>query len=106
MPRRLRLSAGDLSFTVFLVAVVLSLLRARDLPSVDLAVGGADVSIGPVDLALVATAALALIRLRDRRRLPSASLVLVSGAFALLVVASALPNGADALTSAGRLAGL
>ena len=96
----------DLSFLVFLAAVVLSLLRARDLPSVELAVGGADVSIGPVDLALVATAVLAAWRLRVRRTLPSRGLVLASGAFALLIVASALPNGADALTSAGRLAEL
>ena len=96
----------DLSFLVFLAAVVLSLLRARDLPSVELAVGGADVSIGPVDLALVATAVLAAWRLRVRRTLPSRGLVLASGAFALLIVVSALPNGADALTSAGRLAEL
>ena len=96
----------DLPFLVFLAAVVLSLLRARDLPSVELAVGGADVSIGPVDLALVATAVLAAWRLRVRRTLPSRGLVLASGAFALLIVVSALPNGADALTSAGRLAEL
>jgi O-antigen ligase len=106
MPRRLRVAAQDVSFLVFLVAVVLSLLRARDLPSVELSVGGADVSIGPVDLALVATGLLALWRLRTTRRLPSPALVLASGAFALLLAVSALPNGADALTSAGRLAEL
>ena len=105
MPRRL-LPARDLSFLVFLVAVVLSLLRARDLPSVDVGAGGADVSVGPVDLALVATALLAAWRLRERRQVPSAPLVVAAGAFALLVFVSALPNGADALTSAGRLAEL
>jgi O-Antigen ligase len=107
MPRRLwLLPARDLSFLVFLAAVVLSLLRARDLPGVDLGVGGADVSVGPVDVALVATAVLAAWRLRERRRVPSMPLVLAAGVFALLVFVSALPNGADALTSAGRLAEL
>ena len=110
MPRPLRRAFGwpvrDVSFSTFLVAVVLSLLRARDLPSFELGLGEADLSIGPVDLALGATAVLAAWRLRTRPSLPSPGLVLAAAAFGLLVFATAIPNGADALTSAGRLAGL
>ena len=111
MPRPLRRAlewwaVPDPSFLVFLVAVVLSLIRARDLPSVDVGVGGADVSLGPVDLALAATAVLAAWRLRARRTLPAPKLVLAGAAFALLIVVSAVANGADALTSAGRLSEL
>lgn len=105
MPRGL-LPRHELPFFVFLTAVVLSLFRARDLPSVDVAAGGADVSVGPVDVALVATALLALARLRERRRVPAPWLLAAAGAFALLVFVSSLPNGADAVTSAGRLAEL
>jgi len=110
MPRPLRRAFGwpvrDVSFSTFLVAVVLSLLRARDLPSFELGLGEADLSIGPVDLALGATAVLAAWRLRTRPSLPSPGLVLAAAAFGLLVFATAIPNGADALTSAGRLAEL
>jgi O-Antigen ligase len=110
MPSPLRRAIGwpvhDVSFWVFLAAVVLSLLRARDLPSVELGLGAAEVSVGPVDVALVATAALAVWRLWVRRSLRSRALVVSAAAFALLVLVTALPNGADALTSAGRLAEL
>lgn len=110
MPRPLRRAFGwrarDVSFSVFLAAVVLSLIRARDLPSVELGVGEADLSIGPVDVVLVATAVLAAWRLWVHRSLPSPGLVLAAAAFGLLVFATAVPNGADALTSAGRLAEL
>jgi len=110
MPTPLRRAFGwpvrDVSFSIFLVAVVLSLLRARDLPSFALGLGEADLSVGPVDVALGATAVLAAWRMRTRRSLPSPGLVLAAAAFALLVFATAIPNGADALTSAGRLAEL
>ena len=110
MPSPLRRAIGwpvrDLSFSVFVTAVVLSLLRARDLPSVELGVGEAELSVGPVDVALVATAALAVWRLRVRRALRSGALVVAAAAFALFLLVTALPNGADAVTSAGRLAEL
>jgi len=110
MPTPLRRAFGwpvrDVCFSIFLVAVVLSLVRARDLPSFALGLGEADLSVGPVDVALGATAVLAAWRMRTRRSLPSPGLVLAAAAFALLVFATAIPNGADALTSAGRLAEL
>ena len=52
----------------------------------------------------LATAVLAALRLRARRTLPSPWLLAATAAFALLIVASAIPNGADALTAAGKLA--
>lgn len=97
LPRPLGRSAGNLSFLVFLATVVLSLFRARDLPSLEL--GEVDVTVA--DAALMATAALALAVLRTRP-LP-ARLLVAAGAFAGLVLISALPNGAEAITAAGKL---
>ena len=64
---------------------------------------GTTVSIGPADIALLATAVLAALRLRARRTLPSPWLLAAIAAFALLIVASAIANGAAALTSAGKV---
>ena len=87
LSRALRRPASDLSFSVFLVTVLLCLLRSRDLPSVDFGVAGTTVSVGPADLALLATAVLAALRLRARRTLPSPWLLAATAAFALLIVA-------------------
>jgi O-antigen ligase len=103
LSQALRRPASDLSFSVFLVTVVLCLLRSRDLPSVDFRAAGTTVSVGPADVALLATAVLALLRLRARRTLPSPWLLAAIAAFALLIVASAITNGAAALTSAGKV---
>ena len=104
LSRALRRPASDLSFSVFLVTVLLCLLRSRDLPSIDFGAAGTTVSVGPADVALLATAVLAALRLRARRTLPSPWLLAATAAFALLIVASAIPNGAAAFTAAGKLA--
>lgn len=106
LPRALRRSARDLPFSVFLATVALCLLRARDLPSVELGAGGTELSIGPADVALGVTAVLATMRLRARRSIPSPWLLAAAAAFALLIVASAIPNGGSALAAAGKLAAL
>lgn len=106
LPRALRRSARDLSFSIFLVTVGLCLFRSSDLPSVGVSVGGTVLELGPVDLALVVTAVLAGLRLRARRHIPSPWLVGVAVAFGVLIVASAIPNGAAALSAAGKLAEL
>lgn len=103
LPRALRRSVGDLSFSIFLATVVLCLFRSSDLPSLDVGVGGEELAIGPADLGLIATAALALPRLRSRGW-PSRWLLAATATFALLVVVSAVPNGAYALSAAGKLA--
>jgi O-antigen ligase/polysaccharide polymerase Wzy-like membrane protein len=104
LPRPTRLSATDLPFAVFLATVGLCLLRAADLPSLDVSTGGTQVSIGPADLALLVTATLATRQLTNRRTVPSPWLLGATAAFALLIVAGAIPNGADALSAAGKLA--
>lgn len=91
--------AEDRSFSLFLVAVVLSLLRARDLPSLELGLAGTDVDVTVADVALLATAALALVRLRTR--VPWT--VVAAAGFGALVLLSAIPNGATAVVSAGKL---
>ncbi len=106
LSRALRRPASDPSFSVFLVTVLLCLLRSSDLPSIDFTTAGTTVSIGPADVALLATAALAGLRLRARRLLPSPWLLAATAAFALLIVASSIPNGATAVTAAGKLAEL
>jgi O-antigen ligase/polysaccharide polymerase Wzy-like membrane protein len=103
LSRALRRPASDLSFSVFLVTVLLCLLRSGDLPSIDLRTARTTVSVGPADVALLATAVLAALRLRARRTLPSPWLLAAAAVLALLIVASAIPNGAVALTSAGKL---
>ena len=104
LPRALRRWAGDPSFAVYLVAVVLCLLRARDLPTVTFAVAGSDVSVGPADVALLLVAVLAVRRLRGRRPVQAPALLGASFAFAALVLLSSLPNGATAFTAAAKLA--
>ena len=104
LSRALRRPASDLSFSVFLVTVLLCLLRSRDLPSIDFGAAGTTVSVGPADVALLTTAVLAVLRLRTRRTVPSPWLLAAIAVFALLIVASAISNGAAALTSAGKVA--
>lgn len=110
MPRPLPTPVGrwaeDLPFGIFLVTVAASLFRARDLPSVELDVGGTGVAVGPVDVLLLATTLLALARLRRDGRVPSPVLLAAGVAFAALVGLSALPNGADAIVAAGKLSEL
>lgn len=92
--------SGDLPFLVFVLTTVLSLLRARDLPSVDLG----PAAITPADVGLAVTAVLAVLRLRERRpRLPSRPLLVAAAAFAAAIAASSLANGGDAIVAAGKL---
>ena len=103
LPRALRRSAGDLSFSILLVTVVLCLLRARDLPTVSFGVAGTTVSVGPADVLILVVVVLALARLRERRRLPSPALIVAAFAFAALILLSALANDSGAIVAAGKL---
>ena len=100
LPTPARQWLSDLPFLVFLATIPLALLRAIDVPSVE--VGALDVTVADVFLAV--TAALAVWRLVDERRLPSPALLAAGGAFAALLFATALPNGTDAITSAVKIA--
>ena len=103
LPRPTRLSATDLPFYVFLLTAGLCLFRAADLPSVEVGAGGTSLSVGPADVALLVTAALAALQLVRRRTIPSPWLLAATATFALLVVVSAVPNGADAVAAAGKV---
>jgi O-Antigen ligase len=98
LPRALGRSAGDTSFTIFLVTVALCLLRSVDLPSVQ--IGVLDVTLA--DVALLTTGVLALNQLRTRP-LPSRWLLVAAAAFGALIAVSSLANGSDAVTAAGKL---
>jgi hypothetical protein len=106
LPRPTRQSATDLPFFVFLATVGVCLFRAADLPSVTFGAAGTDLSVGPADVGLLATGVLSALRLRARRTVPSPWLAVAIAAFALLIVLSAIPNGADAFTAAGKLSEL
>jgi O-antigen ligase len=96
--------AEDWPFALFLLTVVVSLFRARDLPEVELGIGGTGVGLGPADVLLLATALLALRSLHRQGRLRPPASVVAALAFAALLFASALPNGPDAIVTAGKLA--
>jgi len=100
---RLRRSAGDPSFTIFLVTLVLCLFRARDLPSVEVEAAGTGISVGPADVALLLTAILAVVRLRRRPSLPAPAVLAAAALFAALIVVTAIPNGARAFVAAAKL---
>ena len=101
--RALRRSARDPLFLFFLVSVVLCLLRARDLPTIEVS----EAAVGFPDVALLLLAALTAHRLRaGSRSLPSPWLIATAAAFAALIVVSSLANGEAAFTSAAKLAEL
>ena len=97
---------GDLSFSVFLVTVVLCLLRARDLPSVELGVAGTDVSVGPADIGSARRRACSPPAAADARRVPSPALLGATLAFAALDRRLLAAERRDAVTAAGKLAEL
>ena len=103
LPRARRPSAADASFYAFLAAVVVCLLRANDLPALTFGVTGTDVSVGLSDLLLLVVTVLAILRLRERVSAPSWPILGLAAAFGVLILASAIPNGADAVTSAGKV---
>ncbi len=103
LPRRLGRSAGDPSFTIFLVTLVLCLFRARDLPSLEVEAAGTGISVGPADIALLLTGILAVVRLRQRRAFPATAVLAATALFATLVVVTAIPNGARAFVAAAKL---
>jgi O-antigen ligase len=100
LPTPVRQWTRDLPFLVFLATVPLCLLRAIDLPSVN--VGSLDVTVA--DVLLAVTAVVAALRLRAQRRLPSPWLLAAAAAFAALLLVSAVPNGGDALSAAAKIA--
>ncbi|MDX6414916.1 MAG: hypothetical protein QOH23_2326 [Gaiellaceae bacterium] len=93
--------------TIFLGAVALSLWRAVDQPSLDIGFGGTTASVVPTDLALGALAVSCVVATvqRGARRISWAWLA-AGGCFVLLVLGTALANGAAPFVAGAKLAEL
>lgn len=103
--RIVRDATRDTTFMLFLVALVLSLVRARDQPGLDVTVGSETITVIPADLALVALGISVAVRCGRRRSYPRPAVPLTAAAlvFAGLVVATAVVNGGTAFVAAGKL---
>lgn len=89
---------------LFLVTVLVSLIRAPNLPSVTLHAGSTSVSVNPSDALLGVLGLWVLVRIVSRRDVPRPALVVLVPlvVFASWIVVTAAANGADALVSAGK----
>lgn len=98
-------AARDVPFIVLCVAVVLSLVRSTSQPSVDLSVGGTDVTVVPTDAALLALGVLCAVRLLGSRSLPrpARAVTFAALAFSVWLLVSAIANGFDAVVGAAKL---
>ncbi len=87
-------------FALLLAATAVCLIRARDQPSVHVAVGGADASIVPGDILLLALAIVAVATVvHDGLPRELWFTVAAAAAFSALVIVSGLLNGSTAVVS-------
>jgi O-Antigen ligase len=91
-------------FALFLLAVALTLVRARDLPAVDVGFGSTSAAVTPADLVLGALAVAAVLSLL-RNGTPRAAwpTILAAAAFIALLLGTAAANGAYAFVSGVKL---
>lgn len=101
----LRRPPVDAAFYVLSAAVILGMVRSINQPSVDLGVGGTEVSLVPTDLALAALAAVCAQRLLGPGSLPrpARAPALAAAAFAAWLLISSTANGSAAVASAAKL---
>ncbi len=91
-------------FALLLAATAVCLIRARDQPSVHVAIGGADASIVPGDILLLALAIVAVATVvRDGLPRELWFTIAAAAAFSALVVVSGLLNGSTAVVSAVKV---
>lgn len=102
---RLRWPTPDLPFLVFCAALALSLVRAIDMPRLELMVGSTDVDVTPTDVALIALAVVCALRLLGRASLPQPARAptLAAAAFSCWLVVSSALNGIEAFVAAAKL---
>jgi hypothetical protein len=94
----------SLPFAAFAVAVVLTLLRARDQPSVGVAVGSTTADVVPADLALLVLFVLSLVEVRRRGFARAArSVAAFTIVFCLVLLGTAAANGATAFVAGVKL---
>jgi len=103
--QRLRRPTLDLSFLVFCAALVLSLVRAVDMPSVEVTVGSTAVDLTPTDVALFALAVVCVLRLLGRGSLPrpARAPALAAALFSGWLLLSSALNGLTAFVAAAKL---
>lgn len=103
--QRLRRPTLDLSFLVFCSALVLSLVRAIDMPRLEVAIGSTEVDVTPTDIALIALAVVCALRLLGRASLPQPARApaLAAAAFSGWLLLSSALNGFDAFVAAVKL---
>lgn len=91
-------------FALLLAATAVCLIRARDQPSVHVAVGGTDASIVPGDILLAALAIVAVATVvRDGLPRELWFTIAAATAFSAIVVVSGLLNGSTAVVSAVKV---
>ena len=97
--------ARDVPFLVLSAAVVLSMIRSVDQPSVGVSLGGTRVSLVPGDIVLAALAVLCAARLLGRGSLPrpARAVTYSAAAFASWLLISSAFSGFSALVGAGKL---
>ncbi len=98
------LELRDPVFALFVAATLVSLVRAKDQPSIDVSAGGTVVSVTPADVLLAALLfAVGVLLVRGARISAGAWPVLLTAlAFGGWVVLSSLGNGATAMVAAGK----
>lgn len=97
--------ARDIPFLVLSAAVVLSLVRSVSLPSTNVAVGGADVSLTPADIAFAGLAVVCVLQLLGRGSLPrpARAVAYAAAAFSAWLLISSAVSGFDAFVGAAKL---
>lgn len=91
-------------WSLLLAALLFSLLRATDQPSVGVGIGGTTASIVPADVLLAALAIVAAAALARGRSAAGAALMgLTAAAFCGLIVVTGALNGAVAFVAAGKV---
>lgn len=103
--QRLRQPAVDVSFLVFCVALVLSLVRAIDMPQAAFSIGSAELDVTPTDIALLGLTVVCILRLLGRGSLPrpARAPTYAAAAFAGWLLLSSALNGMTALVAAAKL---
>jgi O-Antigen ligase len=103
--QRLRWPTLELPFLVFCAALVLSLVRAVDMPHVEVTAGGTAVDVTPTDIALLTLACVCALRLLGRASLPQPARApaLAAAVFSSWLLVSSALNGTTALVAAVKL---
>jgi hypothetical protein len=89
---------------LYLLTVLVSLIRAPDLPSTTIHAGSTGVSVNPSDVLLVILGVWVVVRIVRRRELSRASLAVLVPlvVFALWIMVTAAANGSEAFVAAGK----